>query len=240
MTRAEPSRFSPYAATRRLSRLAPLTDGDIRALQAAEAAARYVSARSELLHEGQEVTEVRMIVSGWAATVRILADGRRQIIGLLLPGDLFGDCRQSRPLANSSVVALTNAVVAVAPPATTSESLAEAYTLSNAFADAYLMAQIVRLGRMSARERIIDLLLELHERLRLTGLVTRDEFELPLTQEIVADALGLTSVHLNRMLRDIRGHGDVEWRGGRLILRQPEALALIAGRTPVQVTARTF
>lgn len=227
----------PQPALRRLARLAPLRPADAALVEAAVADGRTLRTRSELASEGQEIAEPRLVVSGWAARARLLADGRRQFLSFLLPGDLIGLSRQPRPLAASTVVALTDVTVCAAPPTHASPLLAEAYAVSQAMDEAYLLDHITRLGRLNAQERISDLLLELHERLDLAGLVAHDGFELPLTQETLADALGLTSVHVNRMVQLMRRDGDLQWRGGRLTLPDPAALARKVGRTPIRVSA---
>ena len=188
--------------------------------------------------EGQEILGKRLIVSGWAARVRQLADGRRQLISFLLPGDLIGNCGHARPLAASTVLALTNVACTDLQEEAQTHALREAYEISRAIEEAHLLSQITRLGRLSALERIADLFLELYERLSLAGLAANGRFALPLTQEVVADALGLTSVHLSRTLQLARRNGEFEWRDGQAILHDPQHLARMVGRVPVRVSNR--
>lgn len=223
-------------ALARLNALAPLDAAASAALDRAIARAVPVLARAELVAEGSEVAATRLIVSGWAARIKIMADGRRQLQSFLLPGDLIGMCSQPRPVAASTVVALTQLMVADAPPPDLSPALATAYAISAALEQAYLLAHITRLGRMHAQERIADLLLELHERLTLNGMVQGDRFEMPLTQELLGDALGLTAVHVNRVLQTARKEGDLIWRERQIALPDPAGLANKVGRTPVRVT----
>ena len=110
--------------------------------------------------------------------------------------------------------------------------------VSRAIEEAHLLAQITRLGRLSALERIADLFLELYERLSLAGLASNGRFALPLTQEVVADALGLTSVHLSRTLQLARRRGEFEWRDGQVILHDLRQLGRMVGRLPVRVSNR--
>lgn len=227
----------PQPTMRRLATLGATSDAAIAAIDAAIAVAQWVPARRDLLVEGQPVGEPRLIVAGWAARVRILLDGRRQFLSFLLPGDLIGMCRQPRPLAVSTVVALTDLLVATAPAPGGSPHLAHAYAASGALEEAYLLSHIVRLGRFSAQERIGDLLLELLERLTLNGLAIGGSFDVPLTQEMLGDSLGLTPVHVNRMLQSLRRDGDLLWRHTRVTLRDPVQLARKVGRLPVRVSA---
>lgn len=93
-------------AIRRLTMLSPLSSETLDVLAEAAERARIVRYRRKLLSEGKMIGEPLIIVAGWAARTRILPDGRRQFLSFLLPGDLIGMCRQQRPLAVSSVIAL--------------------------------------------------------------------------------------------------------------------------------------
>lgn len=220
----------------RLRRLGARSAEAQAALAAAITLSAPVGARRDLTAEGSELGLPRAIVSGWAARVRLLVDGRRQLIALLLPGDLIGVRRQVSPLSPSTIIAITEVAMALLPDACAGSGLADAYAMSSALEEAHLLAQIARLGRLTARERIADLLLELRERLELAGLADPDGFSLPLTQEMVADALGLTPVHVNRMLQVARKSGEIEWRPGRVTMADPAALAERIGRLPVRVS----
>lgn len=221
-------------ALRRLAALAPLDGQADRALIDAATRSRNFKPGRELLTDGAPVPGPLLILSGWAARARILVDGRRQIMSLILPGDLIGNCRQNCPLAVSSIIALSPLTLCAAPAVT--PALAQAYAVSHALDEAYLLAQITRLGRLSAEERLIDLMLEVRERLALCGLVADDSFVWPLTQSALADVLGLTPVHVNRTLQQLRGRNDVTLSGGRLHLRDPLQLAKRVGHITARVT----
>lgn len=223
-------------AVRRLDALVPLDAAAEAALADATERARTVQQRRELLSEGAEIAETLLVLDGWAARVRHLPDGRRQIMNFVLPGDLVGLCDQDRPVASSTVMALTPMLVCAAPPRGTSRTLDRAYAMSRALEEAHLLAQITRLGRLSAHERIGDLCLELNERLEMAGLAHGGRFAIPLTQEVLADALGLTPVHVNRMLQQARRARELSWTGRELVLHDPSALREQVGRPPVRVT----
>ena len=95
-----------------------------------------------------------------------------------------------------------------------------------------LVDHIVRLGRMSAYERTAHLLLELFQRQRRAGLAQADSMPLPINQEMLADALGLSIVHTNRVLQQLRRDGFIVSRPGRVIFQDPEALRLVCGYSP--------
>ena len=225
------------AALRRLNALTALDDEAIHAIGQAIERPRSFRAKREMHAEGAEFTDALLILDGWAARQRILEDGRRQLVDILLPGDLIGACDHARPLATASVLALTDVTVCVAPAAESSPALARAYATSRAWGEAGLIASVARIGRMNAQERICDLLLELLERLELTGAAADGRCSLPLTQEVIADTLGLTSVHVNRTLQTLRREGAIDLKGRDLVVRDPKALGRSVGRTATRVTA---
>jgi len=236
MTQMNAHFASAAAAIRRFDAIMPLDEGAIAALHEAARRPRRVSAHHELLTEGTAISEPHILLSGWGARVRILPDGRRQILSLLLPGDMIGHCYQPQPLAITSVVALTAIDLCPAPSTDEVESLRHVYAISHALDEAFLLAQITRLGRMSAYERLADLFLELLERLSLSGNAQHNAFDHPLTQELVADVTGLTPVHVNRVVKRLRHRDEPDWHTGYLTLSDPDALRRRIGRTPFQIS----
>lgn len=195
------------------------------------------SGGAALAREG-EVPPPGFLISGWAARVRRLPDGRRQILGLLVPGDGLGLASRTRPLDLCGVVALTPAeilgagavVAALGEGRRALPGLAEALHLSLALEEQRLIDQITRLGRRNAVERICDLLLELRDRLVLAGQGDELRFPMPMTQEAVADVTALSIVHVNRVLQQLRREGLLDLRNGEAELRRPELLSERAGR----------
>lgn len=227
---------SIHPVIRRLGALAVLDDAAICALQDALSRPVSVFARQELLHEGEAICRSSLMVTGWAARTRCLEDGRRQIINFVLPGDLVGFTGLVRPLASSTVIAITDVTLCPLPDPSLSPCLGDAYAVSRALDEAHLLGQITRLGRLSAQERIQDLLLELLERLEMAGLARDGRYRIPLTQEMLADTLGLTPVHVNRMLQQARQAGELSWHGGELVLHDPKAIRRKVGRLKMRVS----
>ena len=231
---------SGNAAFRRLAALASLTDADLAALADSAAAMTRFAAHREILRESAPGLAPSIVLSGWACRVRLFSDGRRQILSFLLPGELIGMCHHRQPLAATSVVALTPVELCPAPPGCKDHEgggLADAYAVSGALEEFYLFRQIARLGRLSAYERMLDWMFEMRDRLALAGLVADDSFPMPITQEGLADALGLTSVHVNRTLQLMRREGLVELRGGMARLIDPQRLMSLIDYRPANVTA---
>lgn len=173
-----------------------------------------------------------VILSGWACEQCILLDGRRQIFSILVSGDPIVMLGDSAPMMRS-VVALTRLEFADLTPIVRYGSPSIGEGAPKAFADAIsqqrnrLFDHIVRLGRHTARERIVHLLLELRDRLELAGLVKAQTFRIPLTQETLADTLGLSVVHIHRTLQQLRREGLIELKSGGVTLLKPAQLAAI-------------
>ncbi|HUD95324.1 Crp/Fnr family transcriptional regulator [Sphingobium sp.] len=189
----------------RLAALATLSNGDLAKLEAAGRSARIVPARREVDMYEKGVRRSLLLMDGWAYRMHLLSDGRRQILQFLLPGDLIDNLEAQDANGPASLTALTDIAVCVAPGADEDGSgLESAYASSRRLERGYLFRQITRLGRLSAYERIVDWLCEMHERLALSGCCEGNRMTIPLTQEIIADAVGLTSVHVNRTLQALR------------------------------------
>jgi CRP-like cAMP-binding protein len=192
---------------------------------------------NSLLSEPLAQNELTWIVlSGWCARVRFLADGQRQIIHLLLPGDILGAGAACWAGDRLPAVTLTPAIVADAAPLRAVVKLAppeharliEACERAAWCEQAYCLNAIVRLGQQSAYQRLAHLLLEIQTRLDSVGLAGPRGFQLPVTQGVLAHTLGLSLVHLSRTLRQMRKEGLIAFQPGRIELLKPDVLAVTA------------
>jgi CRP-like cAMP-binding protein len=228
------------AAIQRLSSFATLSRSELQILQNLTRLTRSYLPREELWNESK-ISTPRIVISGWACRQRTLGDGRRQIVSFVLPGDPCHSLERPTIPGSCSVVALTSVVVAdakfleiaVNEHATLYPGLAIAVRLHAIHESLLLQDQVVRLGRQTAYERMVHLLLELRERLDVVNLVTNNVFPLPLTQEILADALGLSIVHVNRTLQQIRRDGILEFRGGSVTILDLEAMHAVSDFVPI-------
>lgn len=243
MTRARPekaeaNRLRDFALAV-LARHGALAPDDEEAVRAALADMQTLRSGTELITEGAPQACPFLLLDGWAMRQRVLSDGRRQIFAFVLPGDPYSLCARRDAVATTSLVALTP--VTVAPMLPLAEAMHEApHSPMGQLAwnrlgqeEEALCNQIVRLGRQSAYERMIGLLLELHGRLAQVHLTDEKSFALPLTQEILADALGLSVVHTNRTLQQLRREHLVQSRGNTIALGDLAALAEIADYKPI-------
>jgi CRP-like cAMP-binding protein len=227
---------SPSPVVARLSALAPIAKSGLRKLEALLAVTERRAAGTEFLAEGEALQKPRFLLSGWACRARVLPDGRRQILGFYLPGEAIA-FRQSDIAASSwSGVALTAIELAdasgvhdlVANCPSNTPGLATACQRAAVLEETYLLNQISRIGRQSAYERVVHLFLELYGRLNMAGLAARDQFHMPVTQEVLADALGLSIVHINRTLQQLRREKLIELRDSTVVLLEPKVLKAIA------------
>lgn len=230
------------AVLRRMRTLVTLSEAEQQLLRNLSDRRERHAPGEELVTEGQTARRARFVVSGWACNQRVLSDGRRQIFGFLLPGDPFGVCERPAPPALASTVALTALETVDAEPLLEvaasggAPGIARALALSAQVDQTLLLDHMLRLGRQTAYERVAHFLLELQQRLEVAGLGDSQRFPLPLTQEILADALGLSIVHVNRTLQQLRRERLIELRSGVAILLQPGLLASISDYRPATAT----
>lgn len=225
---------------RRLARLAPLNGEELALLQMLQAGPRYgYPADAVLLSRGATIGAARIILSGWAARVHQLRNGRRQILHVLIPGDAIGLSPHAHPVANADIIALTSLQTVGASAAVgawrdrqRAPGLAAAFDLVAVEEEAFLLGQIARLGRLNALERFTNWLMELDYRFTAVGLASGSSIPMPLTQYVMSDVLGLSPVHINRTLRQLRNEGWILLDHARVDILNREALLAASGFTP--------
>lgn len=220
-------------AFRQLASLAPLDATDLKALEAAAHAPRAAPAKRDFTASLAAATGPVLILDGWALRACLLSDGRRQITELFLPGDIISgqptdQCSSDSIGAITAVTWCSLHAASVAP----GTGLNEALSAVEVIKEQSLRRHIVRLGRLDALGRLADWLLELHARLDTAGLAAGNTMHLPLTQEMIGDALGLTSVHVNRTLGALRREGLIEVQAGRAIILNADRCRTMVGLTP--------
>jgi CRP-like cAMP-binding protein len=231
------------ALGRKLSSVIQLSNSEIDCIEAMQKKERQVAAGRDLVRDGEPYDQTYVLKEGWAIRFKTLSDGRRQILNFVLPGDIVGLFSPLFEVSDHSVAALTDIVVHPLDPGTTVEMFADCPRLAAAIAwsagrdEAILSEQIVRVGRRSAYERTGHLIVELLHRLRLVGEAEQESFELPLTQEILADTLGLSIVHVNRTLRRLRENGLLCIKGERVVIGDLEQLTSVTEFSPQYLTA---
>ncbi|NBB14272.1 helix-turn-helix domain-containing protein [Caulobacter sp. SLTY] len=181
--------------------------------------------------EGKPLTESQLLVSGLCARSKAMADGRRQITSLHIDGDFVDLHGFLLKRLEHDVVAISAIRMAMVPhgrlKAITEQMphLTRMLWLSTLMDAAIHREWIVSAGRRSASEQVSHLLCELFVRYQVVGGASGDRLALPLTQEQLADACGLTPVHVNRVIGQLRAEGLIDWRRGEVVFSDFEGLA---------------
>lgn len=226
------------ALVRRLQALTDMTAPEVIAANAAlDTEAAFHPAGFVVQAQHQQILAPQLLVSGWAWRTRYLRNGREQVIAIVLPGDFIGLCWRPKPRALSSTVAITplklrpagGLLPVVRAGGAVHPALREALTLLSRHDEMRLLDQVVRLGVQPAMERVAGLMLELHDRLRVVGLARGDGFDMPLTQGDLSKVLGLSMIHVNRTLQQLRREGLLEIRSGRVTFGARDELAALCG-----------
>jgi CRP-like cAMP-binding protein len=229
---AEPRVARPL--TQKLSRLVTLAPEEISVLDDLQSATRLVRRNREIMTEGRKYDALLILIDGVSIRCRILHDGRRQILNISLPGDFIGFPGAFSEQALYSITALNDCVVAPVPffqllgLFDSQPRLAAAIFWSFACEAAMYAEHLIDVGRRSALERVAHFLLELLTRLQVIGLADERSFRMPLTQELIGDALGLSVPHVNRTLRQLRDDELVSIEEHIVIIRDVEALSALA------------
>jgi CRP-like cAMP-binding protein len=194
-----------------------------------------VKRRKQLTQEGQTGHKAFVLLVGWACSYKDLPNGSRQIISFPIAGDCVGLRSVLLRTADHSFSALTDAVVSPVEGTRLLECITEFPRLGAALMwaasrdEAMVVEHLVNIGRRNAIERTAHFFLELAERLRLVGLATETEFKCPLSQFVLADALGLTAIHVNRVLRQLREQDLLTLRKGGVRIHDLGRLRRLAG-----------
>lgn len=212
-----------------------LSLADFSDLEAARLPIIHVPAGGNIYCQADRLNDVFNILSGWAYLYQILEDGRRQILHFALPGSLLGIEPAGHNHMNHGVEAQTDVLLCVIPRANLAVLREQHPDLNNRYLwlverdEALAYDHMTSLGRRTAKERVAHLLLELACRVRKTfPLAAGDLIELPVTQAVMGDALGLTAVHVNRTLRVLKDEGVAEFRRQKLRIIDAKRLTATA------------
>lgn len=199
---------------------------------------RVLPARHDIIREGEKPRFVNVILEGWAQRYKQLPDGRRQILSFFVGGDLCDTNVFILKAMDHSISTVTRARIAeIAQPEfealmERSPRITRALWWHELVTVAIQREWTTNIGQRTAYERIAHLLCELFVRLRAVGLVEGDECDFPLTQSEVAEASGLTQVHVNRTIQEMRREGLIELRNKRLTVPDLDRLMAVATFNP--------
>ncbi len=227
-----PVQESPFA--RKLGAYVALTDTEFAILAALHKRRRIFPAGQDMIYQGQSVRAAYILASGWVCSYKILPGGARQIVDFQIPGDFLGLRSILFRAADHNVEPLTR----VTASEVLASDLIDAFTRTPRLATAVLWAvsrdeamvveHLINIGRRDAMQRTVHFLLELGARLMLVGLGTKEGYACPLSQYVLADALGLSAVHVNRILRQLRERHLLTFRNGKVIFDDFDGLVELA------------
>ncbi|UWR47092.1 Crp/Fnr family transcriptional regulator [Phaeobacter inhibens] len=208
--------------TRKLQAFVALSEDELGVLERLHLRRRSITAGGDLVHQGQSDQAAYILAAGWVCSYKIQSDGARQIVDFQIPGDFLGLRSVLLRTSDHSFEPITDIQAAEV----FADDLLEAFEDTPRLAAAILWAasrdeamvveHLVGVGRRDADARLAHFLLELGERMTLVGMGSKAGYACPLTQYHLADALGLSSVHVNRVLRHLRELGLVTFRDGHV------------------------
>lgn len=218
----------------KLKRMAELNDDDLKALAKATEKPRKIPTKRDLIREGDRPGPCFVMLEGWACKYQLMPSGTRQILAFMMPGDscdlhvgLLAEMDHSIQTITPSLVVKIEQLEVV--ELMDHPGLAKAMYTAQMVDEGIMRAWITSMGRRTSRERVAHLMCELYVRARNVGLTDQDSVTLPLSQALLADSLGMTAVHLNRVLRELRELGAMELQRGKLVITDAKKMVIVAG-----------
>src|SRR5262245_32421583 len=229
----------PFVA--RLSRLMKLSAADLTDLERIIESERLIKKRQDLVVVGSEYRNLCFVKDGFAIRYKLLRNGKRQILNVILPGDVIGFPVSFFDRSIYSIVAVSDlsynicALDAYVRLCHEQPRFALALSWLAAQEAAIYAEHIVDLGRRTPLERLAHFLLEIHARLLAVGRAERTSFDLPFSQEIMADVLGLSVPHLNRVMQQLRAERLITSRARLVELTDMASLQTLAHYQPLEL-----
>ena len=217
-----PSDTIRAALISRLRISSAIADEEIKEIESLPISVRQYPAETAVVRDGERATECCLIVDGFCARSKTIASGKRQILSLHIPGEIPDLMSLFLHVMDHDLTTLTPATLGFISHDNLrklhrrSPRVAEMFWRDTLIDSAMFREWIVNVGQRPAPARLAHVMIELRERLRLIGRVDGDSFEMPLTQEQIGEALGITAVHANRVIKQVRQEGVVEFSRGRV------------------------
>lgn len=231
-----PATTSPL--TRKLSAFVALSEPELAVLARLHGRRRSFVAGRDMAHQGQSDQAAYILSAGWVCSYKIQPDGTRQIVDFQVPGDFLGLRSVLLRTSDHGFEPIVDIQAAEVLTGDLLEVFAQTPRLAMAILwaasrdEAMVVEHLVGIGRRDAGARMAHFLLELGSRLALVGMGSKEGYDCPLTQYHLADALGLSAVHVNRVLRQLRERGLVTFRDGHVTFHDYSGLAELAGFDP--------
>ncbi|MEQ1670968.1 MAG: Crp/Fnr family transcriptional regulator [Hyphomicrobium sp.] len=219
----------------KLNTFVRLSDGESRCLAQLQSSSIEVARGAEFVHQGETGNVAYILQSGWACSSKLLPDGGRQVITFPIPGDCVGLRSILLRTADHSVAAVTDSIVSRIQISRILEvfnefpHLATAILWATSRDEAMVVEHLASVGRRTAIERTAHFFLELYDQLTLIEMAQDGTFNCPLSQYELGDALGLSAIHVNRVLRMLREQGLMTFNAHTVTLHNIRGLKELAG-----------
>lgn len=214
----------------KLRAIAALPNSAEQALLALPFRLKSFAENTDIVRQGDRPGECAVLVEGFACRYKLLGEGQRQIMSFHIPGDMPDLQSLHLPVMDHSLMALTPTKLAFVPHLALNEITRTYPEIAAAFwRDTLIDAAVFRewlagVGRRTAHQRIAHVICEVYVRLRSVGLTQNGSFQLPVTQAELGDSLGLSTVHVNRVLQDLRRDGLISSKGRFVVIENWEEL----------------
>lgn len=224
--------------SRKLSAFVALTDVELAVLERLHQRRRSFVPGCEMVHQGQTAHAAYILSKGWVCSYKLQADGTRQIVDFQVPGDFLGLRSVLLRTSDHSFEPIVDVEAAEVLASDLLDAFAETPRLATAVLwavsrdEAMVVEHLVGIGRRDASARMAHFFLELGARLALVGIGSMEGFDCPLTQYHLADTLGLSAVHVNRVLRQLRESDLVTFRDGHVTFHNYGGLVELAAFDP--------
>ena len=223
---------------RKLESIAHLSDEERQAVTSLPAIIRVLQPRQDIVREKDRPSHCCLVLSGWAYRYKILDEGKRQIMSFHVPGDLPDLQSLHLRVMDHSLATLTECRLAFIPHENVRDLILRFPGVGgtlwrDTLVDAAIFREwMVGIGRKTAHGRIAHLFCEMYLKLEAVGLAAAHRCDLPFTQIDIGDALGLSNVHVNRVLQDLRSQGLITLQGRTLVIVDWAALSEAAEFDP--------
>ncbi|WP_299631855.1 Crp/Fnr family transcriptional regulator [uncultured Roseobacter sp.] len=226
--------FANSPLTRKLSAFVALSKAEFDVLERLHQRRRSFVAGRDMVHQGQSDQAAYILSAGWVCSYKLQPDGTRQIVDFQVPGDFLGlrsvllrtSDHSFEPIVEIEAAEVLKSDLLAAFSDTPRLAIAILWAASRD--EAMVVEHLVGIGRRDADARMAHFLLELGSRLALVGMGSREGYDCPLTQYHLADVLGLSAIHVNRVLRQLRERGLVTFRDGRVSFEDHAGLVKLA------------
>jgi CRP-like cAMP-binding protein len=215
---------------RKLETIITVSDVERRAIERLPVTRRQLSAHQDIVRDGDHPKQCCLLLEGWAFRYKLLDEGKRQILSVHIPGDIPDLQSLHLPVMDHSLSTLTACTLAFIPheamlDLTRNHPGITAALWRDTLVDAAIFREwMTNIGRRSTLGRITHLFCEIYLKLHAMGLARDFACEMPLTQGDIADAIGVSNVHVNRVLQELRGQGLLTLQGQRLVIHDWDAL----------------